>query len=72
MEKMRHERDSLKHSNEIQKGLIEDLKKGNEDVGDKENKYAEFNKKVATLNLEIALAQNLYDSLKQAKEKAEG
>ena len=48
------------------------MKKGQEDVADKENKYAEYNKKVATLNLEIALAQNIYDSLKEAKSKAEG
>ena len=35
------------------------------------DKYSEYHKKVASLNLEIAFAQNIYDSLKQAKQKAE-
>jgi hypothetical protein len=38
----------------------------------KENdKMAEYNKKMATLNLELALTQNIYDSLKKAKSRIE-
>lgn len=36
----------------------------------KENdKYAEYNKKLATLNLEIALTQDIYESLLKAKSR---
>lgn len=39
--------------------------------GNKENsKMAEYNKKLASLNLEIALTQNLCESLKKAKSRA--
>jgi hypothetical protein len=38
----------------------------------KENdKMADYNKKMASLNLELALTQNIYDSLKKAKSRIE-
>lgn len=71
MEKLRHERDDLKSENEVLKGLVESAKKdGGED--NKENKqalYTEYHKKMATLNLEIALTKNIYDSLVQARSR---
>ena len=36
---------------------------------DKENKYTEYQAKLATLDLEIALTQNLFQSLSQAVAK---
>jgi hypothetical protein len=34
------------------------------------NKHAEYNKKLATLNLEIALTQDIYESLVKAKSRS--
>lgn len=70
-EKLRSERDKFKAENEIQRNTIEELhkEKGDEN-GNKENIYAEYEKKMATLNLEIAFNKNIYDSLLQARARA--
>ena len=66
---MRVERDSLKKENELLKNELAERPTKEKEEEDKENVYSEYHKKLATINLEIALTENLYNTLIEAKSR---
>ena len=65
--------DKLKQQNELTKNQNEIIKKENDkilekiEIQKKTNKQADYNKKMASLNLELALTQDIYETLMKAK-----
>lgn len=68
IDELRVERDDLKKENELLKDQLAERPTVQKEE-DKENVHSEYHKKLATINLEIALTENLYNTLIEAKSR---
>lgn len=69
VDRLRKEKNELLRLNEQLKGQLEGYRGRDGDGENKENLYSDYHKKMASLNLEISLTKNIYDTLLSAKSR---
>lgn len=69
LEQIRVERDKLQQQLELLREELEQVKRQGGTTDDKENFGSEYHKKLAAINLEIGLTENLYKAIIESKSR---